>query len=147
MRELADDEEAFRSLTASWFEHSELFDMIKSFSAMGKTVIVTSDHGTIQATNAVKVVGEKEMTTNLRYKTGRKLGYNPKDVFEILNPEEAALPRTTLSSTYIFACNNDFFAYPNNFNYYVKYYKNTFQHGGVSMQEMIVPFIILEPKK
>ena len=147
MRELADDEEAFRSLTASWFEHSELFDMIKSFSAMGKTVIVTSDHGTIQATNAVKIVGEKEITTNLRYKTGRKLGYNQKEVFEVLNPEDAALPRTTISSSFVFACNNDFFAYPNNFNYYVKYYKNTFQHGGVSMQEMIVPFILLEPKK
>lgn len=146
IRELADDEHAFRSLTASWFEHSELFTMIKEISAMGKTLIITSDHGTIQANNAIKVIGEKDISTNLRYKTGRNLNYNPKEVFEIQNPEDGALPKTTISSRYIFACNNDFFAYPNNYNHYVKYYKGTFQHGGVSMEEMIVPFIVLDPK-
>ncbi len=147
IRELADDEGSFRSLTASWFEHSELYTMIQNFSAMGKTVIITSDHGTIQVNNAVKVIGERDITTNLRYKTGRNLNYNPKDVFEITNPEAVALPKSNLSSTYIFACNNDFIAYPNNYNHYVKYYSRTFQHGGVSMEEMIVPFIVLEPKK
>ena len=146
IRELAEDEHAFRSLTASWFEHSELFDMIKQISAMGKTLIITSDHGTIQANNPVKIIGEKDISANLRYKTGRKISYNPKDVFEITNPEEAALPSAGISSRYIFACNNDFFAYPNNYNHYVKYYKGTFQHGGVSMEEMIVPFIILDSK-
>ncbi len=146
IRELADDESAFRSLTASWFEHSELFEMLQTFADMGKTVVITSDHGTIQANSAVKVSGERDLTTNLRYKTGRNLGYNKKDVFEVLDPESIALPRTKLSSCYIFACNNDFFAYQNNFNYYVKYYKGTFQHGGVSMEEMLIPYLILSPK-
>lgn len=146
MKELADDEGAFRSLTASWFEHSELYDIIKEVAAMGKTLIITSDHGTIQATNPVKVIGERDISTNLRYKTGRNLKYNPKEVFEITNPEEAALPSSNISSAYIFACNNDFFAYPNNYNHYVKYYRGTFQHGGVSMEEMIVPFIVLKPR-
>lgn len=146
IRELADDEAAFRSLTRSWFEHSELFEMLKEFSAKGYTVIITSDHGTIHVENAVKVVGDKETSTNLRYKTGRNLNYNKKDVFEITNPEEIELPKSNLASSYIFACNRDFLAYPNNYNHYVRYYKNTFQHGGVSLEEMLVPFLVLQPK-
>lgn len=146
IKELADDESAFRSLTRSWFEHSELFEMLKNLSEMGHTVIITSDHGTIQVNNAVKIVGEREISSNLRYKTGRNLNYNPKEVFEITDPESVALPRNNISSSYVFACANDFFAYPNNYNHYVRYYKNTFQHGGVSMEEMLVPFLVLEPK-
>ncbi len=146
IRELADDEAAFRSLTKSWFEHSELYAMLKELSKMGHTVIITSDHGTIHVKDAVKVVGDRETSTNLRYKTGKNLNYNKKELFEITNPEEVELPKSNLASTYIFACNRDFFAYPNNYNHYVRYYKDTFQHGGVSMEEMLIPFIVMQPK-
>ncbi len=146
IRELADDVAAFRSLTRSWFEHSELFTILRELSNMGHTVIITSDHGTIHVKDAIKVIGDRETSTNLRYKTGKNLNYNPKEVFEITNPEEVALPKSNLASSYIFACNRDFFAYPNNYNHYVRYYKDTFQHGGVSLEEMLVPFIVMQPK-
>lgn len=147
IRELAEDESAFRSLTRSWFEHSDLFAIMKSLNDKGHTVIITSDHGTVHVANPLKIIGDKETNPNLRYKTGRNLSYNPKQVFEITHPEAAALPKSNLTSTYVFACNNDFLCYPNNYNHFVRYYKNTFQHGGVSMEEMIVPYITLSPKK
>lgn len=146
IRELAEDEAAFRSLTRSWFEHSELYEIIKRLSQRGHTLIITSDHGTVRVDNAIKVVGDRETSTNLRYKTGRNLSYNARDVFEITKPEMAALPKSNLTSTYIFAMGRDFLVYPNNYNHFVRYYKNTFQHGGISMEEMIVPFIVLNPK-
>jgi len=146
IRELAEDEAAFRSLTRSWFEHSELFEIIRRLSTKGHTVIITSDHGTMRVDNPVKVIGDKETSANLRYKTGRNLNYNAKQVFAITKPELAHLPKSNLTSTYIFATDRDFLVYPNNYNHYVRYYKNTFQHGGISMEEMIVPFIVLNPK-
>ena len=146
IRELAEDEAAFRSLTRSWFEHSELFEIIRRLSEKGHTVVITSDHGTKRVDNPVKVIGDRETSTNLRYKTGRNLNYNAKEVFEITKPELAHLPKSNITSTYIFATGRDFFVYPNNYNYYVRYYKNTFQHGGVSMEEMIVPYIVLNPR-
>ncbi|MBQ4278708.1 MAG: PglZ domain-containing protein [Rikenellaceae bacterium] len=146
IRELAEDDAAFRSLTRSWFEHSDLFEMLRLLSERGHTVIITTDHGTIRVDNPVKIVGDRETSSNLRYKTGRNLNYNAKDVFVINKPEEAQLPRTNITSSYVFATGRDFFVYPNNYNQYVRYYRNTFQHGGVSMDEMIVPFIVLEPK-
>ncbi len=146
IRELADDEAAFRSLTKSWFEHSELWVMIQRLRDMGHTIVITSDHGTIHVENPIKVVGDKETSTNLRYKTGKSLNFNSKNLYVINEPEKVGLPKPSISSTYIFACNNDFLAYPNNFNHYVRYYKNTFQHGGISMEEMIVPFIVLKPR-
>ena len=146
IRELADDESAFRSLTRSWFEHSDLWEIMKALSEKGHTVIITSDHGTVQVDNPVKIIGDRETSTNLRYKTGRNLNYNAKEVFAITNPEQVALPKSNITSSYVFACNNDFLVYPNNYNHYVRYYKNTFQHGGISMEEMIVPFIVLSPK-
>ena len=146
IRELAEDESAFRSLTRSWFEHSDLWEIMKALSEKGHTVIITSDHGTVQVDNPVKIIGDRETSTNLRYKTGRNLNYNAKEVFAITNPEQVALPKYNITSSYVFACNNDFLVYPNNYNHYVRYYKNTFQHGGISMEEMIVPFIVLSPK-
>ena len=131
MRELANDEKAYRSLTLSWFRHSATYDLFKAIAHRGYKVIVTTDHGTIQVNNAIKVVGDKNVNTNLRYKVGKNLSYNKKEVFEILQPQKAGLPSPNVSSAYIFAGNDDFFAYPNNFNYYVSYYKNTFQHGGI----------------
>lgn len=146
IRELAEDEAAFRSLTKSWFEHSDLWELLKHLAAKKHTVIITSDHGTMHVDNPVKIVGDRETSSNLRYKTGRNLNYNPKDVFAITKPELAHLPKSNLTSTYVFAYNRDFLVYPNNYNHYVRYYKNTFQHGGISMEEMLVPFIVLNPR-
>jgi len=146
IRELADSDAAYRSLTMTWFEHSPLLDLIKILAANKIKTFITTDHGTINVTNPVKVVGDRDTTTNLRYKQGKNLSYKSKEVFEITKPEKAGLPASTLSSSYIFACQNDFFAYPNNYNYYVRYYKDTFQHGGVSLEEMLIPVITLSPK-
>ncbi len=146
IRELADDEKAYRSLTVSWFQHSPLLDIFKFLAEKDVNVIITTDHGSIRVNNPVKVLGDKNTNTNLRYKTGKALKYERNDVFEIRNPADAFLPRVNVSSNYIFCRNDDFFAYPNNYNYYVNYYKNTFQHGGISMEEVLVPFVVMKRK-
>jgi len=145
IRDLAEDEPAYRSLIHSWFLHSSLFDLLKILSSHRVRVIFSTDHGTIRVQNAVKVIGDKKTSSNLRYKSGRNLDYNPNEVFEIKNPEQARLPRTNITSKYIFAMNKDFLVYPNNFNHYAGYYRNTFQHGGISLQEMLLPVASLEP--
>lgn len=146
IRELAQSEAAYRSLTRSWFRHSTTLELFRRIARQGCTVILTTDHGTIRVNDPVKVVGDKNTNTNLRYKVGKSLSYNPKEVFDIRNPEKVGLPSPNLSSRYIFATGDKFFAYPNNYNYYVSYYRNTFQHGGISMEEMLVPFIVMDPK-
>lgn len=146
IRELSEDEAAFRSLTRSWFEHSELYTLLRLLSERGHTVIITSDHGTTRVDNPVRVIGDRDTSTNLRYKTGRNLNYDAKDVYEITNPEDVQLPKSNITSRFIFALNRDYFVYPQNMNQYVRYYRNSFQHGGISMEEMIVPFIVLQPK-
>jgi hypothetical protein len=146
IRELADDEAAYRSLMLSWFEHSSLFDIIKQLSDKNIPIIITTDHGSVKVDNPVKIVGDRSTTTNLRYKSGRNLNYESKEVYEVRNPGDIYLPRTNVSSSYVFTRTNDFFAYPNNYNYYVKYYRDTFQHGGVSLEEMLIPIISLSPK-
>ena len=146
IRELADDEAAYRSLTLSWFEHSPLQDIIKQIAEKKCRLVITTDHGTIKVTEPTKVVGDRNVNTNLRYKQGKSLDYVKKDVFEIRNPADIFLPKLNVSTAYIFAKQDYFFAYPNNYNYYVQYYRNTFQHGGVSLEEMIVPYVVLTAK-
>jgi DNA-binding response OmpR family regulator len=146
IRELAQSEAAYRSLTRSWFQHSTAMELFRRIAEKGHKVILTTDHGTVRVDNPVKVVGDKNTNTNLRYKLGKNLSYNPKEIFEIKEPAKAGLPSPNLSTKYIFALNDDFFVYPNNYNYYVSYYKDTFQHGGISMEEMMIPFITLNPK-
>jgi DNA-binding response OmpR family regulator len=146
IRELADDEAAYRSLTLSWFEHSPLFDALKRMAEKKVRLIITTDHGTIRVKEPVKIVGDRTVNTNLRYKQGRNLNYDRKEVFEIKNPADAMLPRQHLSQAFVFAREDTFFAYPNNYNYYVTYYKNTLQHGGLSLEEMAIPFAVLTTK-
>ncbi|MBA7526731.1 Protein-glutamate methylesterase/protein-glutamine glutaminase [subsurface metagenome] len=146
IRELAVNDSAYRSLTLSWFRHSYIIELLKELAEKNIRVVLTTDHGTIRVNRAIKVVGDKTTSKNLRYKLGKNLSYDSKEVFEITNPGDACLPKSTVSSKYIFALNNDFFAYPNNYNYYVKYFTNTYQHGGISMEEMILPVIKLKSR-
>ncbi len=146
IRELARTDAAYRSLAESWFRHSSAVEIFRRMARTGAKVIVTTDHGTIRVDTPVKVVGDKNTNTNLRYKVGKNLGYNSKQVYEVKRPLQLGLPSPNVSSTYIFAGNNDFFAYPNNYNYYVQYYTDTFQHGGISLEEMLVPLVTLTPK-
>ncbi len=146
IRELAKDDAAYRSLTKTWFEHSSLLGLIKELRNKDVKIVITTDHGTIKVQNPVKVVGDKNTTTNLRYKQGKSLKYKRKEVFEITKPQEIGLPKSNLSSSFIFSMNRDFFVYPNNYNYYLNYYKDTFQHGGVSMEEMLIPLLTFKPK-
>lgn len=147
VRELANNESAYRSITLSWFRHSVLADLFKMLAQSDYTVVITTDHGSIRASKPVKIIGDRNTNTNLRYKLGKNLNYNPKEVFVIKEPHKAMLPAPNLSTSYVFATGDSFFAYPNNYNYYVSYYKDTFQHGGISMEEMIVPLITMKVRK
>jgi CheY-like chemotaxis protein len=146
VRELAENESAYRALTLSWFEHSPLLETIRFLSSKGVKIVITTDHGSVRVDRTVKMQGDKDTTTNLRYKTGRRITYDAKDVFEVKNPHDAMLPKLHMSSSYIFSKESDFFVYPNNLNHYAKYYKDTFQHGGISMEEMMIPIVALEAK-
>lgn len=147
IRELASNESAYRSITLSWFQHSVLADVFKELAQSDYKVIITTDHGSIRTTNPIKIIGDRNTNTNLRYKLGKSLNYDARQVFAIKNPHLAQLPAPNLSTSYVFATGDSFFAYPNNYNYYVSYYKDTFQHGGISMEEMIVPLATLSPRK
>ena len=146
IKELAGDDKAYRSLTVSWFKNSPLFEIIKKAQKLGQKLIITTDHGTINCKNPTKIIGDKNISANLRYKTGKSISYSEKDVFSVKNPKDIFLPSVSFNSPFIFAKGDLFFAYPNNYNHFVKYYKNTYQHGGVSLEEMIIPCAVYSPK-
>lgn len=146
MKELAQDEAAYRSLTISWFRHSAVRALFKALASKGFKIVLTTDHGTIRVKTPVRVVGEKSTNVNLRYKLGRNLGYNEKDVMTVKQPSSFGLPAPNVTTTYVFAGGNDFLVYPNNYNYYVNFFRDTFQHGGISLEEMVVPAVVLEPR-
>ena len=146
VKELASDDKAYRSLTLSWFKNSPLLDIIQQAQKLAFKLIITTDHGTINVKNPSKVIGDKNTSLNLRYKTGRSLTYESKDVYVVKDPKKIGLPSINMSSCYIFAKNDYFLAYVNNYNHYVSYYRNTYQHGGISLEEMIVPFLVLNPR-
>lgn len=146
IKELASDDKAYRSLTNSWFMNSPLYEMIQKAQSLGLKLIITTDHGTINSKVPTKVIGDKNISSNLRYKTGRSLTYNDKDVYAVHDPKELHLPSINMSSSFIFAKEDYFFAYPNKYNHFVKYFKNTYQHGGISLEEMIIPCAIFVPK-
>lgn len=146
LKELAGDEVSYRSITASWFEHSPLHQALKRIADKNIKIILATDHGSVRVKTPVKVIGDKQTTTNLRYKHGRNLNYDPKEVLAFRDPKDAGLPTPTVNSSYIFAGEDVFLCYPNNYNHYVNYYRNTFQHGGVSLEEMIVPVVQMVSK-
>ncbi|WP_224482752.1 bifunctional response regulator/alkaline phosphatase family protein [Robertkochia aurantiaca] len=146
VKELASNDKAYRSLTLSWFKNSPLLEIIQQAQRLGFRLLITTDHGTINVKNPSKVVGDRDTSLNLRYKTGRSLTFEEKEVYAVKRPKDIYLPTINVSSSYIFARNEFFFAYPNNYNHYVSYYKNTYQHGGISLEEMIIPFAVLEPR-
>ena len=146
VRELANNESAYRSITLSWFRHSVVGELLKALAQTDCTVIITTDHGSIRASKPIKIIGDRKTNTNLRYKLGKNLNCQSKEVFVVKNPHDAQLPAPNLSTSYVFATGNSFLAYPNNYNYYVSYYKDTFQHGGISMEEMLIPLVTLKKR-
>jgi DNA-binding response OmpR family regulator len=146
IRELASDERAYRSLTVSWFEHSPLIELVRKVADSGARLIITTDHGTVKVSHPVKIVGEKSTNSNLRYKVGRGLSYSEKEVFKVHDPSSVFLPSGKFAAEFVFARQDDFFVYPNNYNHFVNYYSNTFQHGGISLEELLIPFVVLDPK-
>ncbi|RSC93260.1 T9SS response regulator signal transducer PorX [Tenacibaculum singaporense] len=146
IKELAGDDKAYRSLTVSWFKNSPLYEIIQKAQKLGQKLIITTDHGTINCKHPTKVIGDKNISSNLRYKTGRSLSYEDKDVYAVKNPKDIFLPSVAINSPFIFTKEDLFFAYPNNYNHFVKYYKNTYQHGGISLEEMIIPCAVYNPK-
>lgn len=146
IRELASDDAAYRSLTLSWFEHSPLLDLLRFLSTKKVRVVITTDHGTIRVRNPSKVIGDRNTNTNLRYKQGKNLAFTAKEVFHIKNPHDAQLPKLHVSSSFVFAKEDSYFVYPNNYNHFVNYYNETFQHGGISLEEMIIPIATYVPR-
>ncbi|MGB1433006.1 MAG: PglZ domain-containing protein [Flavobacteriaceae bacterium] len=146
IKELASSDKAFRSLTSTWFQNSPLLDIIKRAQSLGFTLMITTDHGTINVRQPSKILGDRESSTNIRYKTGKRLNSEDKNLYTVSNPEDIGLPKINLSSSFTFATEDRYLIYPSNYNHFVNFYKNTYQHGGVSLEEMLIPFAVLSPK-
>jgi hypothetical protein len=146
IKELAYDDKSYRALSQTWFNNSYLLDFMKLLSENGVQLVLTTDHGAVRVQNPIKVVGDRQTSSNLRYKQGRNLNYNANEVFEVTIPESIHLPKTNVSSRYIFSGAYDYMVYPNNYHHFVNHYKNTFQHGGISLEEMIIPCVIMSPR-
>ena len=146
IKELASDNKAFRSLTLSWFKNSPLLEVIQKTSELGFNLVITTDHGTINVDQAIEVIGTRETSMNLRYKTGQSISLKSGEVLEINEPKKLKLPSAHLNSKYIFAKEQGYFVYKNNFNQFANHFRNTFQHGGISMEEMIIPFVVMRPR-
>jgi hypothetical protein len=146
IKELANNEAAYRSITSSWFDHSPLADVFELAAKSGFTILLTTDHGSIRVKNPVKIVGDRETNSNIRFKFGRNLNSGNKNVYELKNPADLYLPRPNVSTSYMFCQSTDFFVYPNNYNYYVNFFGDTFQHGGISLEENLIPLITLSPR-
>ena len=146
IKELASSDKAYRELTRGWYKNSKLNEIVKKAKILGFKIILTSDHGTISVKKPALVSGDKEISNNLRYKTSKQIHSTKKEVLSLKEPSDFLLPSNYLSSCYIFAKGNTYFVYSNNYNNYANMFKNTYQHGGISMEEMLVPFIVIEPK-
>ena len=146
IKELAEDEAAYRSITKSWFEHSPLLDTLKRLAEKPCKLILTTDHGCVRVKTPVRIIGDRDTTTNLRYKEGRNLNYDKQAIFTVRNPDDAYLPRPHVSSSYAFTSHDEYFVYPNSFNHFVNLYRNTFQHGGISLEEIIVPMVTMRSR-
>jgi len=147
LKEIAPDESAYRTLTGSWFQHSALFGMLKTLSRQKNVVIyLTTDHGSVRCMRGSKVVGDREASTNLRYKYGRNLRVNDREAVYVKNPEDFRLPRGSVTTTYVMAKEDYYFVYPTDYHKYLNQYRDSFQHGGISLEEMILPIVKLEPK-
>ncbi len=146
LREMSSEENAYRSLILSWVEHSPVVELLKQLAGHMAIIVLTTDHGSVRITNPVRVKGDREASVNLRYKSGRNMEFDPKEVFYVRYPGDIFLPKVSMTSSLIFCRENDFFVYPNNYNQYVEYYKDTIQHGGISMEEMMVPFVVMRPR-
>jgi hypothetical protein len=146
LKEIAGTEAAFRSLMKSWFTHSPLFTLLKTFATRGFTVILTTDHGSVLCKRGTMAHGRRSTSTNLRYKYGDNLNSDPKESLMIKKPAEWRLPSFSLATTYIVAKEDFYFVYPNNYNEMVRLFQNSFQHGGITIDEMIVPIVTLTPR-
>lgn len=146
LKEMVPDEAAFRALMQTWFEHSSLYETLKMLARKNVTVVVTSDHGSTLCSRGTVAHGKRDTSTNLRYKYGDNLNCNPKEALLIKNPDRYRLPSFGLATTYIVAREDFYFVYPNRYNEYQRQFQNSFQHGGFSMDELILPIAVLKPK-
>ena len=146
LREIAPDEAAFRALTTAWFKHSALFDILKTLSRQDATVVLTTDHGAVLGRRSTIAYGNRDTSTNLRFKIGTNLGCKEKDAVHVKNPERFQLPAPGVNTHYIIAKENYYFVYPTNFHEYERHYRGSFQHGGISMEEAILPVVVMNSR-
>ncbi|HFE63455.1 MAG TPA: response regulator [Caldithrix sp.] len=146
LKEIAPNEPSYRSLTRSWFEHSPVYSVFKKLAEQDVTVIVTSDHGSVRSLRGTKIIGDREASTNLRYKFGRNLKVEQKHAVFVKNPKDYKLPQRNFNLNYVIAKEDYYFVYPTNYHKYLAYYRDSFQHGGISLEEMILPVVTLQPK-